>query len=717
MTLSFIEEVESEKGKQAYMKNRQEPPKPPSPKRTVNVISGGEDINGISYTAANKISKVTITQGKRVRHVIEDESITFDDADADGVLTPHNDTLVISLIVYDTNVKQVLIDSGSSVNIILLRVLHEMQAKDRIKPKAHTLSGCDNSSVVTKGEGRTDVDSRPDTIQEGEENENIKTTIEELEPIVLFSQWPDKKVYVGANLSQGMRGIPPEIMTHKLNEDPSYPPAKQKKRKKGTFKNQVIQEEVQKLLKIGSIREVKYPNWLANTVIVLKNNGKWRVCVDYTDLNKAFPKDSFSLPHIDQLIDATAGHELLSFLDAYSGRLAKWAIELSEYEITYQPRTAIKSQVLADSVTDFSQGIQLEADKELQVFNGANPGTWALFTNGSSNIKGADREARMHQYLEKVRDLIKQFQNWKFTQIPRDENVEADALANLASATDVASDANASVIHLFHSVLDPDKNKVNFNNLTWDWRNEIVAFLKYGIVLGDKKKAHVLRKKVARYCLKQDNLYRKMFGGPLSRYLGPSHTEYVMREIHEGHCGNHAGGRSLVRILIRAGYYWPKMEEEAESFVAKCDKCQRYGETPFSLVYGTEALIPVEIGEPSTRFPQATEESNDEEMRANLDLLEGRREAALIRMEAQKQVIERYYNRRARLRFFKIGDFVLKKAFQSMKAANAGKLSPTWEGLYRIHDITGKRAYELETMDGKILPSHWNVVHLKRYYF
>ncbi|XP_070016042.1 uncharacterized protein [Nicotiana sylvestris] len=68
------------------------------------------------------------------------------------------------------------------------------------------------------------------------------------------------------------------------------------------------------------------------------------------------------------------------------------------------------------------------------------------------------------------------------------------------------------------------------------------------------------------------------------------------------------------------------------------------GETPFSLVYGAEALIPAEIGEPSTQFMQATKESNSEEMRVNFDLLEGRREAALIRMAAQKQVIERYYN-------------------------------------------------------------------------
>ncbi|XP_070026145.1 uncharacterized protein [Nicotiana sylvestris] len=113
------------------------------------------DINGVTYTAANKVSKVTIIHGKRVRHVLEEESITFDDADADDVLSPYNDALVISLLVHDTNVKRVLIDPGSTVNIILLRVLREMQAKHKLIPKVHALSGFDNSSVVTKRGGNT----------------------------------------------------------------------------------------------------------------------------------------------------------------------------------------------------------------------------------------------------------------------------------------------------------------------------------------------------------------------------------------------------------------------------------------------------------------------------------------------------------------------------------------------------------------------------------
>ncbi|XP_028056932.1 uncharacterized protein LOC114260927 [Camellia sinensis] len=81
----------------------------------------------------------------------------------------------------------------------------------------------------------------------------------------------------------------------------------------------VKEDDTEKYFLIGAIREVQYPQWLSNTVVVKKKNGKWRVRVDFTCLNKACPKDSFSLPNIDQLVDSTAGHERMSFLDAYSG--------------------------------------------------------------------------------------------------------------------------------------------------------------------------------------------------------------------------------------------------------------------------------------------------------------------------------------------------------------------------------------------------------------
>ena len=74
-----------------------------------------------------------------------------------------------------------------------------------------------------------------------------------------------------------------------------------------------------KLKHVGAIKEVFYLEWLANTVVVKKKNGKWRVCMDFTDLNKACPKDSFPMPRIDQLVDAIAGHPRISFLDAFQG--------------------------------------------------------------------------------------------------------------------------------------------------------------------------------------------------------------------------------------------------------------------------------------------------------------------------------------------------------------------------------------------------------------
>ena len=80
-----------------------------------------------------------------------------------------------------------------------------------------------------------------------------------------------------------------------------------------------MREEVMKLKKVGVIKEVFYPEWLANTVVVKKKSGKWRVCVDFTDLNKACSKDSFPMPRIDRLVDSTVGHPRMSFLDAFQG--------------------------------------------------------------------------------------------------------------------------------------------------------------------------------------------------------------------------------------------------------------------------------------------------------------------------------------------------------------------------------------------------------------
>ena len=116
-----------------------------------------------------------------------------------------------------------------------------------------------------------------------------------------------------------MTGINPVHASHKLNVIPLARPTGQKVRLFHQDRHRVIQVEVDNLLKAGFTKEIKYPEWLANVVVVSKKGGKWRVCVDYTDLNVACSKDSFPLPWINQIVDMLAEHRMLSFLDAFSG--------------------------------------------------------------------------------------------------------------------------------------------------------------------------------------------------------------------------------------------------------------------------------------------------------------------------------------------------------------------------------------------------------------
>jgi hypothetical protein len=116
-----------------------------------------------------------------------------------------------------------------------------------------------------------------------------------------------------------MPSILREVAKHSLDIRVGSKLVKQRLRRFDKEKDRAIGEEVHKLLVAGFIKEVFHPEWLANHVLVKKKNVKWRMCVDYTSLNKACPKHPFPLPRIDQVVNSTVGCELLSFLDAYSG--------------------------------------------------------------------------------------------------------------------------------------------------------------------------------------------------------------------------------------------------------------------------------------------------------------------------------------------------------------------------------------------------------------
>ncbi|XP_059650116.1 uncharacterized protein LOC132295866 [Cornus florida] len=139
--------------------------------------------------------------------------------------------------------------------------------------------------------------SEPPPSRDGEEEPPVLTT-EPLHEVKIDHKKPDRTIRVGSRLAEEEKLELTDFLTR--NAD-------------------IIAEEVDQLLEAGFIREVQYPAWLSNVVVVQKKNRKWRVCIDFTNLNKAYLKDSFSLPMIDQMVDATTGYERLTFLDAYSG--------------------------------------------------------------------------------------------------------------------------------------------------------------------------------------------------------------------------------------------------------------------------------------------------------------------------------------------------------------------------------------------------------------
>ncbi|XP_076905548.1 uncharacterized protein LOC143561314 [Bidens hawaiensis] len=139
-----------------------------------------------------------------------------------------------------------------------------------------------------------------------------------------------------------------------------------------------------------------------------------------------------------------------------------------------------------------------------------------------------------------------------------------------------------------------------------------------------------------------------------------------------------------------------------------------HGETPFSLTYGTEAMIPVEINVPTHRM-RLTEQENENDLRLNLNFTEERREAAARREVDYKKAIEKYYNSRVREVKFKVGDLVLRENVAS-RQERQGKLGPRWEGPYQVIWAGDKGSYKLAYHTGEEVRRTWNAMQLRKYY-
>ncbi|GJZ72880.1 reverse transcriptase domain-containing protein [Tanacetum coccineum] len=140
-----------------------------------------------------------------------------------------------------------------------------------------------------------------------------------------------------------------------------------------------------------------------------------------------------------------------------------------------------------------------------------------------------------------------------------------------------------------------------------------------------------------------------------------------------------------------------------------------HGDTPFSLTYGTKAVIPMEIGMLTYRTAIVDVVHNNEELRLNLDLLEERRERAAIRKAKAKLKMSKYYNARVHGVAFRPGDFIY-RSNEASHAMDGGKLEPKWEGPYEVTEALGDEAYMLRSLERTVLPQTWNIANLKKCY-
>jgi hypothetical protein len=196
-----------------------------------------------------------------------------------------------------------------------------------------------------------------ETCQQYKHKREKAASADQPKPMFLCEDIADERVLLGSQLSDEQEktllrflfnnkdvfawtandlcGVNRDVIEHSLNVDPSFRPRKQRLQKMSEDKVEGARNEVKRLLSASVIREVTYLEWLANTIMVKKANGKWRMCIGFTDLNKACPKDEFPLPRIDSLVDATASLELTSLLDCYSGYHQIWMMKEDEPKTSF----------------------------------------------------------------------------------------------------------------------------------------------------------------------------------------------------------------------------------------------------------------------------------------------------------------------------------------------------------------------------------------------
>ncbi|XP_022136647.1 uncharacterized protein LOC111008302 [Momordica charantia] len=423
---------------------------------------------------------------------------------------------------------------------------------------------------------------------------------EELELVPLLS--PEKQVSIGTKLGatdreelihflrsnsdvfawshEDMPSIDPKIMTHRLSIDPSFRPVKQKRRPINKERSDVIVEEFEPRTALKGqaatdfIAELTPPSELSEADL------PWTIYVDGSSNEKGCGAGVLLLG---------PGGERFEYALRFGFRTSNNEAEYEAFIAGLRIARALGASCV--KVFSDSQLVVSQIKEEYQA-----------------------KDSRMEKYLGKVRSHLAQFRTYEVSRVPRAENSNADALAKLASAyeTNLARSVPVEILDN-PSISEPDLMEIGAPESSW--MDPIADFIR-GNSPQDPKERRKLARRAARFVVRGEALYRRGFSLPLLRCLTPEEGLYVLREIHEGVCGNHSGARSLSAKVIRQGYYWPTLSQDVKKFVRTCDNCQRYGTiihqppellTPISAPWpfaqwGVDIIGPFPLGRGQTKF-------------------------------------------------------------------------------------------------------------------
>ncbi|XP_074358063.1 uncharacterized protein LOC141697543 [Apium graveolens] len=308
--------------------------------------------------------------------------------------------------------------------------------------------------------------------------------------------------------------------------------------------------------------------------------------------------------------------------------MVNWTVEMSQFNLSFIPRTAIKAQALADFIIkcNFPEEEPIPMSIDPGRNNDQDIGAWALKVDGSSTNErsgarlilkspegftiqtaisfGFSTINNQAEYealiagLKLARTLrIQDLKIYSDSHIVvkqtngEEENSEADTLSKLVQNS---SDLDCSVY--FEELQKPSiKAEVVMEiDNSPNWMTPFINYLEKGELPEDKGKAQRLKAKASKFFIEEGILYRRTFSSPILKCIGPGEVQYCLMEVHEEICGDHMSAKALAHKIIRQGYYWPTIHQDAIEFVKKCKECQFFSNvTRMSPVLPSSVLSPI----------------------------------------------------------------------------------------------------------------------------